>query len=77
MQQQRHQRRADKLTAAATRRSTKVDGGAHKLSAAARPAHGSSVGDNQEVDKKHFTGVLRSLDFPSYLGAFLFIIGLL
>src|SRR6218665_123530 len=38
----RNRRRADKLSAAA-RRSTKVGGGAHKLSAAARPAHGSSL----------------------------------
>src|SRR6218665_3675662 len=35
-QQKRHGRRADKLSAAA-RRSTKVGGGAHKLSAVARP----------------------------------------
>jgi len=34
--------RADKLSAAAARRSTKVGGGADKLSAAARPAHGST-----------------------------------
>ena len=41
-QQKWHRRRADKLSAAA-RRSIKVHGGgAHKLSAAARPAHGSS-----------------------------------
>ena len=40
MQQQWYRRRTDKLSAAA-RRSTKVGGGAHKLSAAARPAHGS------------------------------------
>jgi len=38
-QQQWHRRRTDKLSAA--RRSTKVGGGAHKLAAAARPAHGS------------------------------------
>ena len=41
-QQQWHRRRADNLSAA--RRSTKVDGGAHKLSAAARPTHGSIQG---------------------------------
>src|SRR6218665_170195 len=40
-QQQWYRRRADKVSAAAARRSTKVGGGgAHKLSAAARPAHG-------------------------------------
>src|SRR6218665_2647376 len=42
-EQQWYRRRAYKLSAAAARRSTKVGGGgAHKLSAAARPAHGSS-----------------------------------
>ena len=41
-QQQWHRRRADKLSVAAARQSTKVRGGAHKLSAA-RPAHGSTL----------------------------------
>src|SRR6218665_3341147 len=40
-QQQLHRRRVDKLSAAALR-STKVGGGTHKLSAAARPAHSST-----------------------------------